>query len=101
MISSSKYLEAIISGLVSKPAEVRIVETHDEMGVLLTLTVAREDMGPIIGKSGDTAKAIRHLVYVAGVKHSARISIKITEPDGSAYVPKKHQSDAELLADVK
>ena len=53
------------------------------MGVLLTLTVAREDMGKIIGREGATAKAIRSLLHVVGMTESARISLKINEPDGS------------------
>lgn len=57
------------------------------MGTLLTLIVAPEDMGPVIGRAGETAKAIRHLVRIAGVREGARVSVKINEPDGSVYKP--------------
>jgi hypothetical protein len=53
------------------------------MGVLLTLDVHAEDMGKIIGRSGNTAKAIRTLLRVVGMKHEARVNLKINEPEGS------------------
>ena len=54
------------------------------MGVLLTLDVNAEDMGKIIGRSGNTAKAIRTLLRVVGMKHDARVNLKINEPEGGA-----------------
>ncbi len=89
MPDTSRYLEQIISPLVTKPEAIRISSTTDEMGVLLSVVVAREDMGSVIGKSGETAKAIRHLIRVAGVKQNARVSVKINEPDGSTYRPRE------------
>ena len=53
----------------------------DEMGVLLTLKVARGDMGKIIGKSGQTAKALRILLRIIGSKNNARVNLKIVEPE--------------------
>lgn len=88
-----KYLEQIISPLVTKPEAIRITSTTDEMGVLLSVVVAREDMGSVIGKAGETAKAIRHLIRVAGVKQNARVSVKINEPDGSAYRPREKKEE--------
>jgi hypothetical protein len=52
------------------------------MGVLLTLDVHAEDMGKIIGRSGNTAKAIRTLLRVVGMKNDARVNLKINEPEG-------------------
>ncbi len=40
-------------------------------------------MGKVIGKSGQTAKAIRTLLKVVGAKHDARVNMKIVEPEGS------------------
>lgn len=92
-----QYLADIIRPLLTKPEAAQISQTSDEMGVLLTLQVAREDMGVVIGKAGETAKTIRHLVRIAGVKGNMRVSVKINEPDGSAYVPKRKMSDRELV----
>jgi uncharacterized protein len=95
------YLATLIQPLISNPEAAKIEQSNDDMGVLLTLTVDKNDMGSVIGRGGETAKCIRHLLRVAGLKQGARISLKITEPDGSAYKPKRafsEVSDAELLA---
>lgn len=89
------YLAQIILPLCHKPDAVKIAASTDQMGVLLTVTVDKADMGVVIGKSGETAKAIRHLVRIAGIKASARVSVKINEPDGTPY--KGRMSDKELL----
>lgn len=77
-----KFLEFVIKSLVEKPEDVKIVRTVDEMGVLMTLDVNPGDMGKIIGREGNTAKAIRTLLRVVGMKNNARVNLKINEPDG-------------------
>jgi len=52
------------------------------MGVLLSLKVNPADMGQIIGREGSTAKAIRNLVRIIGLKNHARVNLKIEEPEG-------------------
>ncbi len=76
------FLEYVVKALVDKPEKVTIVRTVDEMGVLLSLTVDPEDMGKIIGRQGNTAKAIRTLLRVVGMKHEARVNLKVNEPEG-------------------
>ena len=53
------------------------------MGVLITLDVDASDMGKIIGRSGNTAKAIRTLLRIIGMKNNARVNLKINEPADS------------------
>ena len=77
-----QFLDYVVKALVDKPEQVKIDRTVDEMGVLLTLSVEAEDMGKIIGRSGNTAKAIRTLLRVVGMKHNARVNLKINEPEG-------------------
>ena len=77
-----EFLEYVVKTLVDKPEKVEITRTVDEMGVLLTLKVDQEDMGKIIGREGNTAKAIRTLLRVVGMKNNARVNLKINEPDG-------------------
>jgi predicted RNA-binding protein YlqC (UPF0109 family) len=77
-----QFLEIVVKALVDHPEAVRITRTVDEMGVLLTLDVHADDMGKIIGRSGNTAKAIRTLLRVVGMKHDARVNLKINEPEG-------------------
>ena len=76
------FLEQVVKALVDKPDKVEINRTVDEMGVLLTLKVDQEDMGKIIGRDGNTAKAIRTLLRVVGMKNNARVNLKINEPEG-------------------
>ncbi len=77
-----QFLEYVVKTLVDNPNDVKIDRTVDEMGVLLTLTVNPEDMGKIIGRQGNTAKAIRTLLRVVGMKNTARVNLKINEPEG-------------------
>src|SRR3989344_5187071 len=78
-----KFLEVIVKTLVDNPDDVKIARTVDEMGVLITLDVNPPDMGKIIGRQGNTAKAIRTLLRVVGMKNNARVNLKINEPEGS------------------
>ena len=77
-----QFLEYVVKALVDHPDDVKIHRTVDEMGVLLTMDVHAEDMGKIIGRSGNTAKAIRTLLRVVGMKNDARVNLKINEPEG-------------------
>ena len=77
-----EFLEYVVKNLVDKPEKVEINRTVDEMGVLLSLTVDAEDMGKIIGREGNTAKAIRTLLRVVGMKNEARVNLKVNEPEG-------------------
>jgi len=82
MQEDQQFLESVVKALVDHPESVHINRTVDEMGVLLTLDVHAEDMGKIIGRSGNTAKAIRTLLRVVGMKNEARVNLKINEPEG-------------------
>lgn len=82
MEQDQQFLEYVVKALVDKPEAVVVARSVDEMGVLLTLTVDKDDMGKIIGRSGNTAKAIRILLRVVGMKHDARVNLKINEPEG-------------------
>ncbi len=78
-----EFLEFVIKALVDNPDDVKVNRQVDEMGVLLTLDVNPNDMGKVIGRSGNTAKAIRILLRVVGMKNNARVNLKINEPAGS------------------
>jgi len=80
--SDQDFLEYLIKALVDHPEDVKIDRKVDEMGVLLSLKVNPEDMGQIIGKAGSTARAIRNLVRIVGLKNHARVNLKIEEPEG-------------------
>jgi len=82
-----QFLEFLIKALVDHPESVAIKRTVDEMGVLMTLDVHPDDMGKVIGRSGNTAKAIRILLRVVGMKNNARVNLKISEPVGGMRTP--------------
>ena len=79
-----EFLEYVVKELVDTPEAVKVDRKVDEMGVLITLDVDSADMGKIIGKSGNTAKAIRTLLRVVGMKNNSRVNLKINEPEGSS-----------------
>ena len=85
-----QFLEYVVKALVEHPDDVKIKRTVDEMGVLMNLDVHPDDMGKVIGREGQTAKAIRILLRVVGMKNNARVNLKINEPTGSA--PKSFSS---------
>jgi len=92
-----EFLEFVVKELVDYPKDVKIGRTVDEMGVLLTLDVNSLDMGKIIGRSGNTAKAIRTLLRVVGMKNDARVNLKINEPEGGA--PRGERASASKSVD--
>ncbi len=61
-------LEFIARELVDEPDAVRVEEVKDDRGVLLTLRVAPDDMGKVIGRGGRTARAIRSVVKAGGLR---------------------------------
>lgn len=103
METDVKFLDFVIKALVEKPEDVKIVRTVDEMGVLMTLDVNPMDMGKIIGREGNTAKAIRTLLRVVGMKNNARVNLKINEPVGSMKEVKTSASKSldEAMSDLK
>ena len=97
-----QFLDFVIKALVEKPEDVKIVRTVDEMGVLMTLEVNAADMGKVIGRSGNTAKAIRTLLRVVGMKNNSRVNLKINEPEGGVpRVEKASKTVDEAMADLK
>ncbi len=77
-----EFLEYVVKELVDHPEDVKIERKVDEMGVLLSLKVNPKDMGQVIGRKGSTARAIRSLVRIIGLKNHARVNLKIEEPEG-------------------
>ncbi|MBI2039264.1 MAG: KH domain-containing protein [Candidatus Niyogibacteria bacterium] len=77
-----EFLDFVVKALVDNPSDVKIDRKVDEMGVLLTMKLNSADMGKIIGRMGNTAKAIRTLLRVVGLKNRSRVNLKIEEPEG-------------------
>ena len=77
-----EFLEFVAKALVDNPDAVEVSRKVDEMGVLLTIKVHKDDVGKLIGRQGNTAKALRTLLRVVGMKNHARVNLKIDEPEG-------------------
>lgn len=73
-------LTYIVTNLVKKPESVSVTTEEDEGNVNLTLTVNPEDMGIIIGKRGQTIKAIRKLLTVRAIAENVRVNLQLAEP---------------------
>lgn len=101
-MQDKEFLEYVVKSLVDNPNDVKIDRTVDEMGVLITLSVNPADMGKIIGRQGNTAKAIRTLLRVIGMKHNARVNLKINEPEGhSRPAPMGSNTVDQAMEDLK
>lgn len=74
------FIEYVVKQIVEEPDKVEVTRSVDEMGVLITLKVGKNDMGKIIGKSGQTAKALRILLRIIGSRNNARVNLKVLEP---------------------
>ncbi len=73
-----ELVEYIARAIVDNPDQVRIIEEPGEDDrVILKLEVAQEDKGKVIGKQGQTAKAIRTLLRIAAVQRNVRVSLEI------------------------
>ncbi|MDP2837948.1 MAG: KH domain-containing protein [Candidatus Moranbacteria bacterium] len=83
------FIEYVVKMLVDNPDDVKVERKIDEMGVLITLDVNAKDMGMVIGREGMTAKALRTLLRVIGARNSARVNLKINEPEGSERPPRE------------
>lgn len=79
-MNAEQYLKQILSGIITHPEAVNVVKTVDELGVLLTLSLHKEDMKHVIGRAGETAKSIRNLLRINGMQQNARVNLKILEP---------------------
>lgn len=80
--ADQKFLEFLVKALVDHPDDVKVDRRVDEMGVLISLKVNPIDMGQVVGRQGATAKAIRSLLRIVGIKNNARVNLKIEEPEG-------------------
>ncbi len=79
---AQEFVEYIVKSIVDHPDSVVVEHSIDELGTLISLHVAAEDMGTIIGKEGRTAKSLRTLLRVLGAKYDERVNLRIIEPEG-------------------
>lgn len=100
--TDQEFLEFAVKALVDSPEDVRVERKIDEMGVLITLDVNPADMGMVIGREGQTAKALRTILRVIGARNNARVNLKINEPAGSTrnQQPEGRKSLDDVMGDI-
>lgn len=72
-------IEYIARALVDRPDQVKVSEVEGEKTSVIELTVAKEDLGKVIGKQGRTARAIRTILSAASTKIRKRSVLEIIE----------------------
>jgi len=87
-VNDKEFLEYVVKSLVDNPDKVKVDRKVDEMGVLLTLDLDPEDMGYVIGRRGQNARAVRTLLRLVGARNSAHVNLKINEPEGGKMAPR-------------
>ena len=70
-------VEYIAKNLVDDPDSVKVTSRQGEDSIIIELTVAKDDMGKVIGKQGRIAKAIRTVVRAASVKSETKYIVEI------------------------
>lgn len=78
--NSLDFIRYVIANLVENQDDIIVEKSIDELGILITLKLNKEDMGRIIGKNGQTIKSIRTLLRIIAKKENQKINLKIIEP---------------------
>lgn len=80
MPNYADLVDMIVRRLVTKPEEVEVREENSSAGaVLVTIEVAAEDIGRVIGKRGSTINAIRHVAKAASIKSGEKVDVDVEE----------------------
>ncbi len=76
-----ELIEYIARSLVDDPTQVQVLERKKGESTEISLRVAQEDMGRVIGRNGRVANSIRILLQVAAARDGKRAMLQISEPD--------------------
>jgi len=74
-----ELVKAIIKALVDHPDDVEVTQIEGGRTRILEVSVHKEDVGKIIGRSGKTADAIRTIVYAASGKEGKHTTFQIND----------------------
>ncbi len=72
-------LLSLITAIVDAPDAVVVDEVDDNGFVTLTVTVAPEDMGKVIGKEGKVIRALRNAMKIPAMKQQKKVQIQLAE----------------------
>ncbi len=79
MYKEVEFLEFIIKNIVNNKEDVIIERQEDELWILLTLRVNKDDMWLIIWKNWNTINSLRSILKVLGLKLNKRINLKVLD----------------------
>lgn len=74
-----EFLKFVVENLVKYKEDIKIERTEDELWVLLTLKVNKDDMWVVIWKSGNIVNSIRSLLKIVGNKIGKRVNLKVLD----------------------
>lgn len=74
-----EFLQYLIENLVENVDDIKIDHSEDELWILLTLTVNKDDMWIIIWKGGNTINSIRSVLRILWMKINKRINLKVLD----------------------
>ncbi len=74
-----EFLQFLLENMVSKPEDIKIERKDDELGILLTISVSKEDMWIIIWKWGNNINSIRSIMRLVWMKLNKKVNIKVLD----------------------
>jgi len=74
-----ELIKHIVKALVDNPEQVEVEAVKGRQAIVLELTVAKEDLGKVIGKKGRTAQALRTILNCASAKVKKKTILEIIE----------------------
>jgi predicted RNA-binding protein YlqC (UPF0109 family) len=77
MADLKETLTGIVQAIVDHPDQVVVTEEVDSSSIDLTLSVAPDDMGMVIGRHGRIAKAIRTVIKAAAAGSGKKVNVEI------------------------
>lgn len=80
IVPGVEFIQYVLSSIVEDKDALSVEGKVDDLGILITVRVGDADMGKLIGRGGQTVKALRTLVRILGGNASQRINIKVLEP---------------------
>jgi uncharacterized protein len=78
-VTMKTLIELMAKSLVDNPEEVVVAEVQGEMAAIFELRVAKNDIGKVIGKQGNTARAMRTILSAVGAKLNKRCVLEILD----------------------
>ena len=74
-----ELIQHIVCAMVDRPEDVRVSEVAGNQMTVYELNVAKEDLGKVIGKQGQNAKAIRTILNAASARDRRRSVLEIID----------------------